>query len=143
MATHARAMDVLRRCAARKKCRHCRHGSGRLQAEGKDVFIIANDYSLTSLIAFYLPEARARVPENPLVYCRSAERPRNQYFFWPDYSARKGQNALYVEINRIVRPPHQRIVSEFETVTDLGLFPVLYRGRVFHTIQIFECRNLR
>jgi len=30
----------------------------------------------------------------------------------------------------------------FDSVTNLGLQEVLYRGRVFHTIQIFECRNL-
>ena len=32
--------------------------------------------------------------------------------------------------------------EEFDSVKDLGLYKIYYRGRVFHTIQLFECRNL-
>src|SRR5262249_17889765 len=41
------------------------------------------------------------------------------------------------------RPTPDIIQQEFDSVTDLGLYEVHYRGRVFHTIHIFECRNLR
>jgi membrane-associated phospholipid phosphatase len=34
------------------------------------------------------------------------------------------------------------LTEEFESVKDLGVFPIYYHGRVFHTIQLFECRNL-
>ena len=50
----------------------------------------------TSLINFYLPEARTNVIRNPLVYCLSSEGPANQYHYWPGYQdSRKGQNALF------------------------------------------------
>jgi hypothetical protein len=41
------------------------------------------------------------------------------------------------------QPPPQILVGEFESVTNLGQFDALYDGRVFHTLQIYECRNLR
>lgn len=115
----------------------------KLLAEGKPVFIIGGHYSSTSQIAFHLPEAKAGVPHDPLVYFRTTSHPSNQYFFWPGYRDRKGQNAIYVEENRRPNRPPARLVEEFESVTDLGLRDVSHNGRVFHTLQIFECRNLR
>ena len=113
------------------------------EAEGKPVFIIGGHYGITSLISFYLPEARARVPDDPLVYFRSATIPENQFFFWPGYEHRKGQNALYV--TRLVKPAPvpESLQREFETVTPVADLPVLDRGQVLHVLQIFECRNLR
>jgi hypothetical protein len=32
--------------------------------------------------------------------------------------------------------------QEFDSVKNLGAFPIYYRGRVFHYIQLIECRNL-
>ncbi len=40
----------------------------KLLAEGKPVFVMGNHYGITSLITFYLPEAKAGVPNLPLVY---------------------------------------------------------------------------
>jgi hypothetical protein len=40
------------------------------------------------------------------------------------------------------KPPPEFLTEEFESVKDLGMFPIYYHGRVFHTIQLFECRNL-
>ena len=115
----------------------------KLLAEGRPVFIIGGHYSTTSEIAFYLPEAKAGVPDNPLVYFRTTSRPVNQYFFWPGYQNRKGQNAIYVELNRRRQPAPASILKEFESVTDLGLREITERGRVIRTVQVFECRNLR
>ena len=139
----------------------------KLLVEGKPVFVIGEHYGITSLLNFYIPEARASVKTAPLVYCPPSEKPQNQYYFWPGYrDSRPGQNALYVrEMNaprlvacwflkwlagetNLVReevenaPVPDWLPQQFGSVTDLGLHEVLYRGRVFHTLQIFECRNL-
>ena len=138
------ALDPLRRVRGWKGVAHAvGEARAKLLAEGRPVFIIGGHYSTTSEIAFYLPEARAGVPHNPLVYFRTSDRPVNQYFFWPGYQNRKGQNAIYVERNKRPQPPPEIMVKEFESVTDLGLREVSYRGRVFHTVQLYECRNLR
>jgi hypothetical protein len=140
--------------------------------EGKPVFIIGEHYGITSLLNFYLPEAKAKVKDIPLVYCPASEKPQNQYYFWPGYMDRpgyqghRGQNALFVReltAPKLVRgwffkwlagetdllreqvesaPAPEWLPQQFDSVTNLGLREVLYRGRVFHTIQIFECRNL-
>jgi hypothetical protein len=33
--------------------------------------------------------------------------------------------------------------TQFESVKDLGVHPVIYRRQVYHWVQLFECRNLR
>ena len=140
----------------------------KLLAEGKPVFLIAGHYQLVGEISFYLPEAKTNVAENPLVYFPSTDQPVNQFFFWPGYDGQRvGQNAIY--FNEIGGPPLVRgwffkwlggetnllryepkpepappqLLREFDSVTDLGLRDVLYRDRIFHTIQLFECRHLK
>ena len=115
----------------------------KLLAEGKPVFIIGGHYGITSLITFYLPEAKAGVPDHPLAYFRSTDRPQNQFYFWPGYQNRHGENAIFVQETHTPQPPPARLQKEFATVTDLGIHDVPYRGRVFHQIQLFECRDLR
>ena len=119
-----------------------------LLAEGKPVFIIADHYGMAGQISFYLPEARTNAQKNPLVYYRSTERPSNQFYFWPGYSARKGENAIYVrELGRVkpkLRPVPARLQSEFESVTELGVTNVMYHGRyVLRPLQFFVCRGLK
>ncbi len=139
----------------------------KLLAEGKPAFVIGNHYETTSMVNFYLPEAKTNLVTNPLAYCVTTERPVNQYYFWPGYLERKGQNAIFVRelnmpglvpswipkwlngqinLNRtepVNRPAPAVLQQQFESVTNLGLYNVLYRDRVFHIIQLFECRNLR
>jgi len=115
----------------------------RLLAEGKPVFIIGSHYGITSLLAFYLPEAKAGVPNDPLAYFQSTDQPDNQYFFWPGYESRKGQNALYVMDRAGTESPPPELLGEFETVAELPAQPVLVHGRVLHNLRIFACRNLR
>ena len=43
-----------------------------LLAEGKPVFIIAAHYGLVGEISFYLPEAKAAVTSEPLVFCQTS-----------------------------------------------------------------------
>ncbi len=138
-------MDPLRRVRAwTQTASVVGQARSQLLAEGKDVFIIGSDYGITGEISFYLPEARAAAAKTPLVYYRTTPRPKNQFFFWPGYlPQRRGQNAIYVDETDKPGPPPPSITNEFESVTDLGLREIKYRGRVFHRIQLFACRNLR
>ena len=118
-----------------------------LLAEGKPVFIIAGHYGLAGELSFYLPEAKAGVPDDPLVYCPTTDRPVNQFYFWPGYSLRQGQNAIFVcELDRyqpVRKPPPAPLEKEFLSVTELGVRNVLYQDRyVLRPLQIFECRGL-
>jgi Dolichyl-phosphate-mannose-protein mannosyltransferase len=119
----------------------------KLLAEGKPVFIIGGHYSITGELSFYIPEARALIRDHPLVYYIHSTKPDNQFFFWPGYLDRKGQNALYVNeldfVHGRPEPPPRVLVDEFESVTDLGEFKISYNGRVVHRLQIIECRGLR
>jgi len=118
-----------------------------LANEGKPVFIIAEHYGLVGQISFYLPEAKAAVTQTPLVYYKSTSVPKNQFFYWPGYGGRKGENAVYVrELDRKdpkPRPAPQSLVEEFESVTDMGVRNVLYHGQLLRPLQFFACRNLK
>jgi membrane-associated phospholipid phosphatase len=139
----------------------------KLLTEGKPVFVIGGHYGTTGLLSFYLPEARTNVTDNPTVYFLTSTNPVNQFYFWPGYKeTRTGQNAIYVkelampplvkgwpwkwlggETNLLryessPKPAPDVLLQEFDSVTDLGLYDVQYRGRVFHIVQLFECRNL-
>jgi 4-amino-4-deoxy-L-arabinose transferase-like glycosyltransferase len=138
-----------------------------LLKEGKPVFIIAGHYQTAGLVTFYIPEARTNAADHPLVYFLTSDRPVNQFYFWPGYRGRRtGQNAIFVQeiggpplvegwvlkwleggkdlLRHPARPlpPPRALIEEFDSVKDLGLFEALHHGRVFHTVQLFECRNL-
>jgi len=116
--------------------------------EGKPVFIIADHYGITGEISFYLPEAREKVKTDPIVYYHSSDQPENQFYFWPGYSNRKGENAVYVrELDRDAPTPFaapERLQQEFDSVSDMGVTNVMYHGRfLLRPFQIFACRGLR
>jgi membrane-associated phospholipid phosphatase len=118
-----------------------------LLAEGKPVFIIGDHYGITSQVTFNLPEARAGVPDAPLAYFRRTTQAQNQFFFWPSYGNRKGENAVFfVELDRKtlerVKPPAS-ILSEFESVTEIGVSNVMYHGYILRPLQFFACRGLK
>jgi membrane-associated phospholipid phosphatase len=141
----------------------------KLLAEGKPVFIIGAHYGTTGHLSFYIPEARTNVAENPIVYYQTPTNANNQFYFWPGYKGnRTGENAIYVkeigmpglkknwpwlwlkgvpmeDLIRQEREPKAApdfLSQEFDSIKYLGVYPVYYRGRVFHTIQLIECRNL-
>jgi hypothetical protein len=141
----------------------------KLQGEGKPVFIIGSNYGTTGELSFYLPEARTNIVANPLVYFLTSSNAVNQFYFWPGYEGNHtGQNAIFVREVRVPRmakgwvprwlkgepmedltmpepePPSTppTLLQEFESVKNLGVYNIYYRGRIFHTIQLFECRNL-
>jgi hypothetical protein len=116
----------------------------KLATEGRPVFLIGSHYGITGQMSFYLPEARsAAQAQTPIVYCRSSRVPENQFYFWPGYSSRKGQNALYVDATDTPRAAPPQLLAEFETVTDLGMHDILDRGRVMRRVQLHACRGLR
>ncbi len=138
------ADDPLRRvhgwAQAAEVVAHARH---QLLAEGRPVFIIADHYGTAGLLSFYLPEAKAGVPKTPLVFFLSSPQPLNQFYFWPGYQERHGENALFVSQSDHLAPPPAELVHEFRSVTDLGWHPVMYRGKVLRHLQLFACHDLR
>jgi membrane-associated phospholipid phosphatase len=122
----------------------------KLMEEGKPVFIIGGHFGITGELTFHTPEARAGVPDHPLVYFMSSKTPQNQFYFWPGYKdepARKGQNALFVEELDLtgdrVNPTPTVLLDEFESVTNLGAVMVMLDGGSIRRLQISECRGLR
>jgi hypothetical protein len=124
-----------------------------LLKEGRPVFIICPEYGSTSLVTFYLPEARAAVPGPPIVYCWGAEQPITEFHFWPEYQfwRRTGDNAIYVNLIQLVagtsRPvavsetPPEDLTRRFRSVKYLGLYHGDFRGRPVRWFQLFECRD--
>jgi 4-amino-4-deoxy-L-arabinose transferase-like glycosyltransferase/membrane-associated phospholipid phosphatase len=116
-------------------------------AEGKPVFIICGHYGMTGELSFYMPEAKAHIKDNPLVYYETSPVPVNQFYFWPGYLDRVGQNALYVRavaLTEMKSPPVPEVISnEFVSAVNLGLITIESRGKPVHKLQIVECRNLR
>jgi 4-amino-4-deoxy-L-arabinose transferase-like glycosyltransferase/membrane-associated phospholipid phosphatase len=117
-----------------------------IAAEGKPVFLIGAHYGITSLLSFYIPEAKAGVPHAPVVFYQSADKPENQYAFWPGYASRTGHSALYVQLHKgggPPGPPPERLAAEFARIEDLGTREIQYRGRVIHTVRLLLCRELK
>jgi 4-amino-4-deoxy-L-arabinose transferase-like glycosyltransferase/membrane-associated phospholipid phosphatase len=112
-----------------------------LQTEGKPTFVICEHYGITALFTFYLPEAKSAFLVNPLIFVQTTDFPMNQFYFWPNYRNRTGQNAIYVAEAEEPQPPPDRIVRQFASVTDLGLRDIPYRGRVLRKLQFFACRD--
>ena len=161
--------DVLRRARGWKEMAQivgrARHD---MELQGQPAFIICDHYGFTSQVSFYLPEAKSRVVSDPLVFYRVTRQPDNQFYFWPNYLGRTGQNAIFVrevELPRMrtnwlslwwnrsgdifqkdpppVRPLPAEIRQEFESVRDLGIYEVMAGGNVVRRIQLFECHDLK
>ncbi len=124
---------------------------------------------MVGMCSFYIPQARAAVKTNPLVYHRTMGFPENQFYFWPGYRGlRQGQNAIYVHeldtpelakgwLGNWIRgkgelygkpkleslDPPPELVKEFESVKRIGVSDIDYRGRVMRRIEMYACRNLR
>ena len=139
---------------------------------GTNTFIIADRYGTAGLYTFYSPIAAAAArAHEPIVYCVDANRPVNQFYFWPEYKylqTRRGQDALYVRRRDPYKPEHgwfskwwkgepvgyrdvpppapapASITSHFETVTNLGVFEVkLSDRRVYQRVEIYACHGLK
>jgi hypothetical protein len=141
-------IDPLRRVRAwRETARVVGQARESLQREGKEVLIIGAHYGLVGQLTFYTPEARAQVKKNPFIFYQTAERPENQFYFWSGHTNRTGQNAIFVQEEKLGSAARERlppvIEREFESVEDLGLRHIEYRGRTFRTVHLYACRNLK
>jgi 4-amino-4-deoxy-L-arabinose transferase-like glycosyltransferase/membrane-associated phospholipid phosphatase len=118
-----------------------------LLKEGKPVFIIAGHYRLAGEIAFYLPEQNPQDERGALVHYRTNPRPANQFYFWPGYENRKGENAIFIrEMDREAdkTPPlPMPLAEQFESITEIGMRNVYHRGKIVWRLQLFACRGLR
>lgn len=115
-----------------------------MQETGEECFVIGSHYGITGQLSFYIPEARDRAAHHPLVFFRYSPQMLNQFSFWETYTNRVGGRALYVaRTNGETEPAPDWLLEQFESVKDLGDFPVEYRGRVFRHLQIFECDGLK
>jgi hypothetical protein len=75
----------------------------------------------------------------------ATEKAHNQYHFWPNYLKRTGQNAIFVQRadTKFPLPIPPEIKKQFESVEPLGERAIVYRGRVFHTVNLYVCKNLK
>jgi hypothetical protein len=139
------------------------------QREGKPAFVIGEHYGFTSLVSFYDPEAQAasQPGTEALVYALWEPRPSDQFYYWPSYRERKGQNAIYIrKIERkkldsgwfqawlkdgsirwknepeTFQNPPKELFTEFESVREIGVKDVCYQGRIMRRVQLFECHHL-
>ncbi|HAM73986.1 MAG TPA: hypothetical protein DCM86_20365 [Verrucomicrobiales bacterium] len=131
----------------------------KLAAEGKPVFVVANHYGLVGEITFYIEEARKAAGTHPFVFYKTSRHPDNQFYFWPGYAGhRKGENAIFVQEvdvpdapavpggpkpdRPIDGPPPGDIAQEFQSMTSLGVYPIIHRERTVRWMQLFACRTL-
>jgi hypothetical protein len=137
-----------------------------------NAFILADHYGATGLYSFYSAPARtAAKTSQPLVYCLDSDQTIDQFPYWDEYNYRehrRGENALFVLhldpyklesgwlwkwlcrepiAYREILPPRavpNRVASEFESVTNLGVREIKLRdGRVFQRVQLFGCYDLK
>ncbi len=111
----------------------------------KETFIIGSHYGITSLMTFYIPEAKQRIQhhQQSLVYYIARPFPKNQFFFWPGYENRVGQNALFVIETDRPRPVPEALKSQFQKVQDLGMRTFSDHGRIMRQVQLFACFHLQ
>lgn len=117
-----------------------------LSAEGHPVIVIADHYGWTGLLNFYIPEARtALTAKAPIVTVVESQHPSNQIWFWPEfrYSKRPGTTVLFVQEEGRAEPDLAAWRARYESVTDLGVKDIHYRGRVFHQLHMYAMRNQR
>jgi 4-amino-4-deoxy-L-arabinose transferase-like glycosyltransferase/membrane-associated phospholipid phosphatase len=119
----------------------------KLEAEGRPTFIIANHYGIAGEMTFYIPEAKAHLLDHPLVFSETTKVPMNQFYFWPGYTNRTGQNAIYIREldlnNTNDTDVSVTMQAEFDSATNIGSVLAMHQGQPVHRVAIIECRGLR
>ena len=162
-------VDPLRRVRAHSElARVVGEARQNLAKEGNPVFVIGDHYGITSLLMFYMPEAKLRVADDPVVFVMPSDFPRNQYYFWPGYQAsNQGQSAIFVaqrddakfvdgwfgkwwrgetdflQPTAASEPAPEWLTNQFESVRSIGIREIKRRGQTYQVIELYECRNLR
>jgi len=110
----------------------------KLMSNGPPVFVIGDNFGTTSLLTFYMAQARTNIAK-PIVYTRA-----DQSTAWPTYlGTRTGQNAIYVQDAETPDTAPPEIARQFASVTNLGTILIHHRGRPLRNMRLFECRNLQ
>lgn len=112
-----------------------------LEEKGKPVFLIADHYGRASLLNFYLQTEPMFVRDGKIAYTLSTTTPHNQYWFWPGYEAREGENAIYVTSGDSKRDLPKRLRTEFRHIRKLGLYTIRHEGKICGHVQLFACRE--
>ncbi len=142
----------------------------KLQQSGGPAFIICGHYGITGLYSFYIPQAKAALQSEPLVYAMDSDAPHNEFYFWPEYNYlkhRRGQNAVFVsEVDPYplerdwfwkwlkrepiqyakIPPPlptQKKLLQQFASVSDLGEHDINLGNRVFHRVHLWACYDLK
>lgn len=162
-------LDLLRRVHGWKEMAQLVEQTRRsLEKQGQPVFLICEHYGFTAELTFYLPEAKRRVVSDPLVFFYAGRHPWNQFYFWPNYLDRIGQDALLVRQISLPRlrpdwfprwwrgdpdifvqdkpdqwPLPPEVQKQFDSFTDLGVKNVVADGMVVRRVQLIECHHLR
>ena len=116
-----------------------------LLKEGKPVFVLGGHYGIAGQLSFYIPDSRDGLPDDQIVYRTPSDIPKDQFYFWPGFQSRTGDNALYVENLKFDDPePVPGWLNEyFESVTDLGVTEIIYKDYLMRKVRVIACRNLR
>jgi 4-amino-4-deoxy-L-arabinose transferase-like glycosyltransferase len=108
-----------------------------MEREGKPVFLCANGYQYAALMGFYLPDH----PEVHDLFL---------HFRLTMYAAHVGrlkshlgENALYINENRVEDPYLREIFEEVEWAEPLPIWRKPYYDFPIRTIQLARCRNYR
>lgn len=90
--------------------------------------LIANHYSYSSLMEFYLPD-------RPTCYLPPAPYGSSQYTLWPTYEVKSGTRALYVTDDSY--PPLWNLSQQFSRYRLVDDFWSQYRGQPVYQFQIY------
>lgn len=108
-----------------------------MQREGKPVFLCANGYQYPALMGFYLPD-HPEVHDMFLhfrltMYAAHVERLRSHL----------GENALYINENRVEDPYLQEIFEGVEWAEPFPIWRKPYYDVPIRTVELARCRNYR
>ncbi len=123
----------------------------KVREEGKNVFVLGDHYGTTSLLNFYITEAREGVPDERLVFFPWTDHAENQYFFWATYTNRIGNDAILVrqakklkeaDPEAVLQKADFEVSRQFESVESLGLRSLSHDGLVIRQFELYRCKNL-
>ena len=100
----------------------------RARQQNRPDLLIANYYSQSSMMQFYLPD-------HPFTYLPPAPYGNSQFTLWPGYTVARGTQALYVSDSR--GPLPQPLKDQFNRWELLDEFWSEYRGRPTTHFQIY------
>ena len=102
----------------------------RARLEHKADLLLANHYSLASMMAFYLPD-------RPVTYLPPEKYGKSQFTLWPGYEVRPNTRALYVTGS--AHPPPKAVRDQFTKIELVDDFMSQHHGRPMSRFGIYLC----